>query len=116
MRWDQGGQSDDVLLALNCSATAQNNYSLPFPSDGTWHCLYNSDLKAYDASFGGVGPGIGGTVVATGGNAKLNLGAYSLQVYSKTPIPQMSAASFHPPIPAAAAPSSPSPITPATAR
>lgn len=99
VRWDQGGQSDDVLLALNCSATAQNNYSLPFPSDGTWHCLYNSDLKAYDASFGGVGPGIGGTVVASGGNAKLNLGAYSLQVYSKTPIPQMSAASFHPPNP-----------------
>ena len=99
VRWDQGGQTDDLVVVLNCSATAQNNYSLPFPSAGTWHCLFNSDLKAYDDSFGGVGPGVGGTVVASGGNAALNLGAYSLQIYSKTPIPQVSAATFDPPNP-----------------
>lgn len=101
IRWDQGGQVDDLVIALNCSATARTNYAMPFPSAGTWHCLYNSDLQAYDPSFGDVGPAVGGTVIAeAGGTATLALGAYSLQIYSKTPIPQESAAAFAPPNPA----------------
>lgn len=101
VRWDQGGQTDDLVLAINASATARTGYSMPFPSAGTWYCLYNSDLKMYDADFGGVGPSLNGTVTASGGTpaASINLGAYSLQIYSKTPLPQESAASFDPPMP-----------------
>ena len=100
IRWDQGGQTDDVLVVLNCSATARTGYSMAFPSSGTWYCLYNSDLQSYDASFGNVGPAIGGTVVADGGaNASLDLGAYSMQIYSKTAIPEDSAATFDPAAP-----------------
>ncbi len=100
VRWDQGGQTDDILIAVNCSATAYAGYSMAFPSSGTWYCLYNSDLQSYDSSFGNVGPAIGGTVVADGSaNASLNLGAYSIQVYSKTPIPQDSSVSFDPAAP-----------------
>ena len=97
VRWDQGGQTDDILIAVNCSATAYNGYSMAFPSSGTWYCLYNSDLQSYDPAFGNVGPSVGSTVVADGNaNAALNLGAYSMQIYSKTPIPMASSASFDP--------------------
>ncbi len=97
IRWDQGGQTDDILVAINCSATAYNGYSMAFPSSGTWYCLYNSDLQTYDSSFGNIGPAVGNTVTADGSaNASLNLGAYSMQIYSKTPVPEDSSASFDP--------------------
>ncbi len=100
IRWDQGGQTDDLLIAINCSATAYTGYSMAFPSAGTWYCLYNSDQQAYDSSFGNVGPAVGGTVVADGSaNASLSLGAYSMQIYSKTAIPVESSAAFAPPAP-----------------
>lgn len=98
VRWDQGGKTDDLVVAINWSATPRNGYDMPFPSAGTWYCLYNSDSKSYDSSFGGIGPDVGGSVVA-GANASLNLGAYSMQIYSKTPIPTDSAATFDPPNP-----------------
>ncbi len=98
VRWDAGGQTDDIVLVLNCSATARTGYSMAFPSAGTWYCIYNSDATDYDASFGGVGPAVGATVVA-GATASLELGAYSLQIYSKSPVPRDSAASFNPPAP-----------------
>jgi len=95
IRWDQGGGVDDLVIAINCSATAYAGYELDFPSSGTWTCLYNSDSQAYDASFGGVGPAVGGTVTA-GSSALLDLGAYSMQIYSKSSIPAASSATFDP--------------------
>ena len=95
IRWDQGGQTDDIVVAINCSASPFFAYEVAFPSPGTWYCLYNSDVQGYDASFGGVGPAVGGTVTA-GTTARLDLGAYSLQIYCKTPIPAASAATFDP--------------------
>ena len=98
VRWDQGGQADDLLIAINCSGTAYTSYQMPFPSAGTWYCLYNSDLKTYDSAFGGVGPAVGGSVTA-GANATLALGAYSIQIYSKSRLPEDSAAAFEPAAP-----------------
>jgi 1,4-alpha-glucan branching enzyme len=97
-RWNNGSQTDDLVIALNCSATAQASYSLAFPSAGTWYCLYNSDSKTYDSSFGGVGPAIGDSIVA-GASATLALGAYSIQIYSKSRLPGTSAATFDPAAP-----------------
>ncbi len=95
-----GMKRGNLLFAINCSATVRNGYSMAFPSSGTWYCLYNSDRQAYDSAFGDVGPAVGGTVVADGSaNASLDLGAYSLQIYAQTPIPEESAATFDPAIP-----------------
>jgi 1,4-alpha-glucan branching enzyme len=96
-----GMKRGDLLVAINCSATAFTGYTMAFPSAGTWYCLYNSDLQTYNSSFGNVGPAVGGTVVADGSaNAPLALGAYSLQIYSKTRLPAASAANFDPAAPA----------------
>ena len=95
-----GMKRGDLLFAINCSATAFTGYSMAFPVSGTWYCLYNSDLQSYDSAFGNIGPAIGGTVVADGSaNAALALGAYSLQIYSQTPIPEDSSAAFDPAAP-----------------
>jgi 1,4-alpha-glucan branching enzyme len=98
VRWDQGGQADDLVVVINASATTYNTYEMGFPSSGTWYCLFNSDSQAYDASFGGVGPAIGDSVTA-GANATLALGAYSMQIYSKSRLPEDSSAAFDPPAP-----------------
>lgn len=98
IRWDQGNATDDLVIAINCSATARTGYSMAFPSSGTWYCLYNSDATDYDPLFGGVGPAVGGTVTA-GATASLNLGAYSMQIYSKSRPPESAAASFAPTAP-----------------
>ena len=98
IRWELGGQADDLVVAINCSANARMGYSMPFPSSGTWYCLYNSDSTDYDPLFGGVGPAVGGTVVA-GTAANLDLGAYSLQIYSKSRPPEDVAVSFDPAAP-----------------
>ncbi len=99
IRWDQGGQTDDLVIAINASSTPRPGYTMAFPSQGTWYCLYNSDSTTYDALFGGIGPEIGDFISVSGANASLDLGAYSMQIYSKTPIPTPSAASFDPPNP-----------------
>ncbi len=98
VRWKNGGQTDDIVVVLNCSATVSNGYSMAFPSPGTWYCLYNSDSTNYDASFGGVGPAMGDSLVA-GASAALDLGAYSLQIYSKSRLPEDSSLTFAPDAP-----------------
>ena len=99
IRWDQGGGVDDLVIAINCSATARTGYSMAFPSSGTWYCLYNSDLTAYDPLFGGVGPAVGGSIAA-GATASLDLGAYSMQIYSKSRPPASATVAFDPSAPA----------------
>ncbi|NCA83109.1 MAG: hypothetical protein EOM72_10260 [Opitutae bacterium] len=89
---------DELMLVVNASATARTNYPMAFPSAGTWYCLYNSDSAAYDPLFGNVGPAVGGTVSA-GATASLALGAYSLQIYSKSRPSQSSAVAFDPAAP-----------------
>jgi 1,4-alpha-glucan branching enzyme len=99
LRWDQGGGVDDLLIAVNASATARAGYEIPFPSEGAWYCLYNSDSLSYDASFGGVGPDIGGSIQVAGANGSLDLGAYSIQIYSKSRPSVGSVVQFDPPAP-----------------
>ena len=98
VRWDAGGQTDDLLVVVHASATPRLGHSVAFPSSGTWFCLYNSDSSAYDPSFGNVGPAVGDSLSA-GESAPLDLGAYSIQIYSKSRLPQNSSAAFNPPNP-----------------
>ncbi len=50
-RWHQGGLGDDVLVVVNLSREAHENYTLGFPSPGTWRLRLNSDWNGYSSEF-----------------------------------------------------------------
>ena len=105
IRWDAGGQTDDVVVVANFSANQFNNntYLVPFPSPGTWHSHFNSDSSYYAPDFENIGSG---AVQAVGNPpfALVNMGMYSMQVFSKTPPPQTGLVSFSPGQPSGCAP------------
>lgn len=51
-RWHQGGPGDDVVVVVNLSHLAHENYKLGFPSPGTWRLRLNSDWIGYSSGFG----------------------------------------------------------------
>ena len=51
-RWHQGGPGDDVVVVVNLSHLAHENYRLGFPSPGTWRLRLNSDWNGYSRAFG----------------------------------------------------------------
>jgi 1,4-alpha-glucan branching enzyme len=85
IRWDAGGQTDDVVVIANFAATlwTNSNYVVQFPSAGTWYRHFNSDATLYQPDFGNIGPT---QVVAAGSPpaAAVNMGMYALQIFSKT--------------------------------
>ena len=50
-RWDQGGPGDDVVVVANFYRDAQDDYTLGFPSGGTWKLRFNSDWEGYNDDF-----------------------------------------------------------------
>jgi len=100
IRWDAGGQVDDVVVVANFSANTwtSNNYQVEFPSTGTWHAHFNGDAQEYGADFGGV---VNDSVVAAGNPpvASINLGRYSAVIFSKTPPLYAGLAALDPPEP-----------------
>lgn len=84
VRWDQGGQTDDVVIVANFSSIDfdQNDYVIPFPSAGTWIRRFNSDSTAYADDFGDIGAD---RIEAIGDppTAPISMGKYSLQIFSK---------------------------------
>ena len=50
-RWHQRGPGDDVVVVVNLSHIAHENYKLGFPSPGTWRLRLNSDWKGYSRAF-----------------------------------------------------------------
>ncbi len=51
-RWHQGGPGDDVVVVVNLSHLAHENYTLGFPAPGTWRLRLNSDWNGYSRAFG----------------------------------------------------------------
>ncbi len=51
-RWHQGGPGDDVVVVVNLSHQARENYQLGFPAPGTWRLRLNSDWSGYSHRFG----------------------------------------------------------------
>ena len=100
IRWDAGGQADDVLVLSNFSVQkfTNNNYFVEFPSAGTWYTWYNSDSTNYSADFNGIGPT---QVVASGSppKAAVNMGMYSTLVFSKTKPPEAGTLTLVPEVP-----------------
>lgn len=103
IRWNAGGQVDDVFGVINFSATlwTSSNYIVTFPSTGTWHRHFNSDSTNYANDFGNVGDPV--IEVGPTTNAAVNMGMYSLQLFSKTPagnfMPVTPSVAFNPPAP-----------------
>lgn len=89
IRWDAGGGADDVVVVANFAVKTwtNNDYFIEFPSAGTWYARYNGDSASYGADFGNVGAA---QVEAAGTPpvAAVNMGMYSLQIFSKTAPPQ----------------------------
>lgn len=50
-RWHQGGAGDDVVVVVNLSHSAHENYKLGFPSPGKWRLRLNSDWTGYSRAF-----------------------------------------------------------------
>ena len=84
VRWDRGGQADDVVAVANFSAVDfdRGDYVVRFPSAGTWYRRFNGDSKAYGPDFGDLGAD---QVEAAGEppSAPVDMGKYSLQIFSK---------------------------------
>ncbi len=51
-RWHQGGPGEDVVVVVNLSHVAHENYKLGFPPPGTWRLRLNSDWSGYSRAFG----------------------------------------------------------------
>ncbi len=105
VRWDAGSGVDDVVVVANFAAQVwtNHNYLIEFPSAGTWYSHFNGDSASYGGDFGGVGPN---QVVASGTppKAAVNMGMYSLQIFSKTAPPQAGQLSVNPPEPSGCVP------------
>lgn len=97
-RWHQGGPGDDVVVVVNLSHNAHENYQLGFPAPGIWRLRMNSDWNGYSIGFANqqssdihacaVSPGMPqgeGTPMRDGFPAMglVNIGAYSILIFSQ---------------------------------
>jgi 1,4-alpha-glucan branching enzyme len=86
-RWDQGGNSDDVIVVANFANRGYQQYAIGFPRSGHWLVRFNSDWNGYDASFGNwlsYGTDANGPaqdLMPTSGN--VGLGPYSMIILSQ---------------------------------
>lgn len=88
-RWMEGGPGDDVVVMANFHRNPRNEFRIGFPATGAWKLLLNSDWKGYSPEFGDYPSA---DVTATAGeydslpaNAAVNIGPYSVLVYSQLP-------------------------------
>jgi 1,4-alpha-glucan branching enzyme len=97
-RWHQHGPGDDVVVVVNLSHRAHENYKLGFPTPGTWRLRLNSDWNGYSRCFGNQAssdvlagtephdePREPGFVERDGfpAAATIAIGAYSVLIYSQ---------------------------------
>ena len=83
-RWKSTASNQDAVVIANFGNTNYPNYTLNFPSAGTWYVHFNSDSTNYGSDYGNTGSY---TVVA-GGNpvqATVAIGPYSALILSQTP-------------------------------
>ncbi|MBX3414781.1 MAG: alpha amylase C-terminal domain-containing protein [Pirellulales bacterium] len=97
-RWHQGGPGDDVVVVVNLSHLAHENYRLGFPAPETWRLRLNSDWSGYSRGFGNQacsdvitgavtpeGPQQANSVRRDGfpASGTINIGPYSVLVFSQ---------------------------------
>ncbi|MGD9781352.1 MAG: alpha-amylase family glycosyl hydrolase [Kiritimatiellia bacterium] len=83
-RWDSAATGDVAVVVGNFANTVRSNFTVQFPSAGTWYALFNSDSTNYAADYGDYGSA---EVLAAGTPATgpVTIGPYSALVFSKTP-------------------------------
>jgi 1,4-alpha-glucan branching enzyme len=85
-RWEQGGIGDDVVIALNLSATAQT-VTIGFPRPGKWAVRFNSNSAMYDQRIPeSPDVEIGATATPADGleaSASVAIGSYSVMIFSQ---------------------------------
>jgi len=83
-RWDSVETGDTVVVVMNFANTVRSNFTVQFPSAGTWYALFNSDSGDYGADYGSIGSA---EVVASGApvTGPVTIGPYSALVFSPTP-------------------------------
>ncbi|MFN2137046.1 MAG: alpha-amylase family glycosyl hydrolase [Candidatus Promineifilaceae bacterium] len=79
-RWEFGGADDDVLVIANFANRTHESMPVPFPHDGDWRLLFNSDDRRYDPDFTGTPAA---DITAAGGQAAVAIGPYSVLIYSR---------------------------------
>jgi 1,4-alpha-glucan branching enzyme len=83
-RWKSAAPNLSAVVIANFSGITLSNYSLNFPSAGTWYTHLNSDATNYGSDYGGAGSS---TVTASGNPAggNVTIGPYSALIMSQTP-------------------------------
>jgi 1,4-alpha-glucan branching enzyme len=89
-RWKSAAPNQDAVVIANFANTTSNNYTLNFPSAGTWYVHFNSDSTNYGPDYGN----IGSTIVTASGSpatASIAIGPYSALILSQIPnvLPQL---------------------------
>lgn len=79
-RFYEGGSGDSVVVVLNFRDRAHAAYPIPFPVEGNWQLLLNSDWEAYDKDF--TGHPANDVMVNTQKIGAVSIPAYAALVYS----------------------------------
>jgi hypothetical protein len=77
------------MVVINCSNKTLTNYMVTgFPANGTWYVNLNTDWPIYGSDFENKGAGL---VQVSSGNAAVTLGRYSVQILTRTALPNLDA-------------------------
>jgi len=91
-RWDRHGPGDDVIVVLNFSHAAKENYTVGMPAPGLWKLRLNSDATVYSHDFHGFASGdveaFKGQRDGLDAYATISIGPYSLLVYTQEHDPE----------------------------
>jgi 1,4-alpha-glucan branching enzyme len=84
-RWSSTNVSQKTMFIANFADTTNSNYSVRFPSAGTWYVYFNGDSTNYGPDYGN----IGSTVVTAGvglvNTGNVTIGPYSALILSQIP-------------------------------
>jgi 1,4-alpha-glucan branching enzyme len=78
-RWAEG-QGRDIVAVFSLNESTWYNYQLPFPRDGEWREVFNSDI--YDNWVNPITAGNGGGVRAEGGSARVTIPANGFVIFA----------------------------------
>ena len=83
-RWKSAAPKQDAVVIANFANATFNNYSLTFPSAGTWYVHLNSDSTNYSSDYGNLGSSV---VTASGvpATGSISIAPYSALILSQTP-------------------------------
>ncbi len=83
-RWQNGADTQDVVVIANFANATRNNYAVSFPRAGNWYVHFNSDSTDYGSDYGNIGSSV---VTASGSSptGNITVGPYSALILSQMP-------------------------------